>query len=31
MENKNIEDIVKQAFSIGHSITNYYLLNKLII
>lgn len=27
MENKNIEDIVKQAFSIGHSITNYYLLN----
>lgn len=27
MENKNIETIVKEAFSIGRATTNYYLLN----
>lgn len=27
MENKNIETIVKEAFSIGKATTNYYLLN----
>lgn len=27
VENKNIQTIVKEAFLIGHSATNYYLLN----